>query len=298
MINFPVSGIETYWWLPMVVAFGISCLTSMGGISGAFLLLPFQVSVLGFTTPAVSSTNLIYNIVSIPSGVYRYIREKRMLWDLIKITVLGSVPGLLIGVIIRTRFLPDPQAFKLFAGFVLLYIGIRLAFDILQREKRKSHIDKGKNFVIQKVQCNLRKLAYTFAGEKYKVPSVFIFLLSFVIGIIGGVYGVGGGAFIAPVLVAVFKLPVYSIAGAALAGTFFSSVIGVLFYVFIAPLFIQNELMVQPDYLLGLMFGIGGIFGMYTGARLQRFVPSVIIKTILFICVMFIAVKYIAGRLF
>ena len=34
----------------------------MGGVSGAFLLLPFQVSVLGFTSPAVSPTNLIFNI--------------------------------------------------------------------------------------------------------------------------------------------------------------------------------------------------------------------------------------------
>jgi len=33
----------------------------MAGISGAFLLLPFQMSVLGFSTPSVSATNFLYN---------------------------------------------------------------------------------------------------------------------------------------------------------------------------------------------------------------------------------------------
>ena len=77
MIEFPISGVETYWWLPILVSFLISSLTSTGGLSGAFLLLPFQMSVLGFTSPAVSATNLLYNIVAIPSGVARFYKEKR-----------------------------------------------------------------------------------------------------------------------------------------------------------------------------------------------------------------------------
>ena len=79
---FPIAGVEVSPIIPFVVAFVVSFFTSMGGVSGAFLLLPFQVSVLGFTSPAVSSTNLVYNIVAIPSGVYRYIKEGRMAWPL------------------------------------------------------------------------------------------------------------------------------------------------------------------------------------------------------------------------
>jgi uncharacterized membrane protein YfcA len=44
--------------------------------------LPFQVSVLGFTSPAVSPTNLVYNIFAKPGGVYRYVREGRVVWPL------------------------------------------------------------------------------------------------------------------------------------------------------------------------------------------------------------------------
>ena len=55
-------------------------------------------------------------------------------------------------------------------------------------------------------------------------------LLAFVVGVIGGTYGIGGGAIIAPFCVAVFRLPVYTVAGAALLGTFLTSILGVIIY--------------------------------------------------------------------
>ena len=67
--TFPVSGVETFILIPPLVAFAISFFTSMGGISGAFLLLPFQMSVLGFTSPSVTSTNFLFNVTGTPGGV-------------------------------------------------------------------------------------------------------------------------------------------------------------------------------------------------------------------------------------
>ncbi|HSR36042.1 MAG TPA: sulfite exporter TauE/SafE family protein, partial [Desulfurivibrionaceae bacterium] len=105
---FPVANITVNPLVPPLTAFALSFFTSMGGVSGAFLLLPFQVSVLGFHTPAVSSTNQLFNIVAIPSGVWRYIKEGRMVWPLTWIVIIGTLPGVLIGAIIRVRYLPDP----------------------------------------------------------------------------------------------------------------------------------------------------------------------------------------------
>ena len=50
-----------------------------------------------------------------------------------------------------------------------------------------------------------------------------------VVGIIGGVYGIGGSAIIAPFFISFFWLPVYTVAGAALMGTFVTSIAGVIF---------------------------------------------------------------------
>ena len=41
---FPVSGVEVNPFIPPLIALLVSTFTSMGGVSGAFLLLPFQVS--------------------------------------------------------------------------------------------------------------------------------------------------------------------------------------------------------------------------------------------------------------
>jgi uncharacterized membrane protein YfcA len=80
MIHFATSGIDTFLWLPPLAGFVLAFFCSMVGISGAFLLMPFQLSVLGFAGPAASATNLVYNLVSIPGAVWRYQNEKRLWW--------------------------------------------------------------------------------------------------------------------------------------------------------------------------------------------------------------------------
>ncbi|MDD4951720.1 MAG: TSUP family transporter, partial [Desulfovibrionaceae bacterium] len=295
---FPVAGIEVNPLLPPVVAFGISFLTSMGGVSGAFLLLPFQVSVLGFTSPAVSSTNQLFNIVAIPSGVWRYLKEGRMVWPLAWIVIIGTLPGVFIGAVVRIRYLPDPTSFKAFAGLVLLYIGARLVYDMFRKrpgadkqaaearfqELVMAHRAKaeaqGRDLPRVRVEeFSLKRIVYEFYGERYEVPVTKISIISFVVGIVGGTYGIGGGAIMAPIYVAVFHLPVHTVAGAALMGTCVTSVGGVVFYQCLAPFY--PGMRVAPDWVLGLLFGIGGMAGMYCGARFQKFVPARVIKWIL-----------------
>ena len=68
-----------YMPLLIVAAFLISLVCSTVGVSGAFLLLPVQVLVLGSTAPSISSTNQLFNILATPAGILRFLREGRML---------------------------------------------------------------------------------------------------------------------------------------------------------------------------------------------------------------------------
>lgn len=293
---FPVAGIEVSPLVPPLVAFVVSFFASMGGISGAFLLLPFQMSVLGYTNPSVSATNQFYNIVAIPSGVYRYIKEKRMVWPLTLAVTVGTLPGVFIGAVIRVAWLPDPRMFKLFAAAVLLYIGGRLIRDLIKKKpagsaQAKSAGAAGTDFFVEVREFSLRRIAYSFQGEEYSCPTLGIFMLSFVVGIVGGTYGIGGGAIIAPFFVSWFRLPVHTISGATLMGTFLTSVAGVAFYMLIAPLFPEQS--VSPDWLLGFSFGVGGVAGMYLGARCQKHVPAAAIKWMLGLVIVSTAIKYV-----
>jgi uncharacterized membrane protein YfcA len=268
----------------------------MGGVSGAFLLLPFQVSILGFAGPAVSPTNLIFNIIATPSGVLRYYREERMVWPLVFAVIIATLPGVFLGVIIRIRYLPDPISFKLFAGLVLVYIGARLGYDVVRKTRGDVSNSTGeRKFVVSRQHFNAKTMGYEFDSAPYEAATMGILLLSFIVGIVGGTYGIGGGAIIAPFLVAVFRLPVYTIAGATLTATFVTSIAGVVFYALIAPFYSDTGLAITPDWQLGALFGIGGAAGMYVGARLQRFVPATAIKAILAACILFVAARYVVG---
>jgi len=88
-----------------LVAFAVSFFTSMCGVSGAFVLLPFQMSVLNYSSASVSGTNQLFNIIAIPSGVWRYVKEKRMVWTVI----IGTLPGVLIGVWVCLEYLYDAR---------------------------------------------------------------------------------------------------------------------------------------------------------------------------------------------
>jgi uncharacterized protein len=310
---FEVAGIEINPLIPPVVAFMISLFTSMGGVSGAFLLLPFQISVLGFNTPAVSATNHLFNITAIPLGVWRYSREGRMLWPLTVIIVTGTLPGVLVGALVRIRYLDDPENFKLFVGVVLLYLGSKLAMDLVRKdnsknlqtiaEERFKRSLPGPNDSAELAelppitvnQFNFSQLDYEFCDEQFRMSVPRLMVLSLVVGVIGGIYGIGGGAIIAPFLVTFFGTPVYIAAGAALMGTLITSAAGVAFFQLLAPFY--PTMAVSPDWLLGILFGIGGMAGMYCGASLQKYVPARIVKAILAVCILIPAMGYIRSSL-
>ena len=307
---FETAGIEVAFWIPPLVAFTLSFFTSMGGVSGAFLLLPFQMSVLGYTTPSVSATNQLYNIVAIPSGVYRYAREGRMVWPLTWAVIIGTLPGVFFGAWVRVVYLPDARPFKLFAAFVLGYIGLRLVRDLVRQKTSGKSSDAETRFqqavrrykkeneetdaplrAVKIHRFDLKRIEYEFYGERYNVPFLGIFSLSLVVGVVGGIYGIGGGAIVAPFFVSFYHLPVYTVAGAALMGTFVTSVAGVAFYQVLA--WIYPEMTIAPDWLLGSLFGVGGLAGMYLGARFQKYVPAKLIKWMLGAVILITGTRYV-----
>ena len=314
-MTFPVSGATTNVLLPPLVSLVISFFTSMSGISGAFLLLPFQMSVLGYTAPSVSGTNHVFNIVAIPSGVYRYIKEGRMAWPLTWVVIAGTLPGVFIGYYLRVLYLPDPKAFKLFVGCVLSYIGFRLFKELFfpnreqtaastaleekfraraaeMKKQRHAQIAAGipADAVVRSVSASLKKVEYEFWGERFSFHTLGMFSMAFVVGIIGGAYGIGGGAIIAPFCVAFFHLPIYTIAGATLMGTYITSAAGALFFSVIPA---TNGISPMPDWPLGILFGAGGFIGMYLGAKTQKYVPQKFIKVFVGSAITFLAVQYI-----
>lgn len=311
---FPVSGVDVNPIIPFGVSFIISFFTSMGGVSGSFLLLPFQISILGYTGPGASPTNLVYNFIAVPGGIYRYIREGRMAWPLAWLIIAGTLPGVFIGAIIRVRYLSDIHNFRYFVGAVLLYLAFRMFYDLtplagsmimkaraLEAGFRKktgySPFRAGnmhdKSCLIRTVDLSWRKYTYEFYGETFSLNLISLFFFTFIIGILGGTYGIGGAAIVAPFLLTFFGLPVYTIAGATLMGNFVTSIAGVLFYLLIAPFYKDTGISISPDWALGIILGAGGFVGIYFGASMQRYFPARLIKISLAVISLLLALEYL-----
>jgi uncharacterized protein len=256
-----VSGNDV---LGALLAFGIATLTTPAGVSGAVLLLPVQVSILGTPSPAITPTNLLYNVIATPGGLYRYWRTGALRGGLARTLALGTLPGVIVGAVIRVEYLAGPRAFLVVVAVVLLPLGSWLA-------TRGAHGPE------------------PTASDHVRPSPPRVFALALGVGVVGGIYGIGGGSILAPILLAL-GFTVYEVAGAALAATFLTSVAGVVTYQLLQ---MRQGGAIAPDWTLGLSMGVGGLAGGYLGARLQPRLPETVIRRGLGIVVVLVAVRYL-----
>jgi uncharacterized membrane protein YfcA len=175
--------------------------------------------------------------------------------------VLGSLPGVVIGAVIRVELLPSTEAFYLVVAAVLGPLGAWLL------------VDHGK-----------RKRA---AGEQsLGLPIV---ALSLGVGIVGGIYGIGGGSILAPMLVAL-GYSVVLVAPAALTATFVTSIGGLAAF---GLLSIGHSGSIAPNWGLGVALGLGGFCGGFVGARLQPLIPERLLTKGLGLLSALLAVRYL-----
>jgi uncharacterized membrane protein YfcA len=247
----------------LAAAFAIAVLATPAGVSGAVLLLPFQVSVLGTPSPAVTPTNLLYNVVATPGALYRYWRQGQTGGRLALVLIAGTLPGVVAGSIIRVMFLPSAHLFGFVVAAVLLPLGTWLALT--------------------------RPVAASEARPVREIPVTVVVILAVTVGCVGGIYGIGGGSILAPVLIGTGRSP-REVAPAALASTFVTSVAGVVTFVVLST---GHHGSVAPDWPTGIALGIGGLAGAYVGARIQGRISDVLIRRIVGVLVVAIGARYL-----
>jgi len=264
---------------------GITFFTSMVGISGAFLLVPFQISLFGFASPSASATNLVFNLIAIPGGIYRYWRENRLFLPLALIITLGGIPGTLIGVWLRTHWLAERAAFEIFVAVILFYLAVRMLLDLRRKELTAAVAEP-----VRLLDWNRHTIRFVQGEHTYAFGVPSMLGLSFLIAIIGSAYGVGGGAFMVPLCLTLYGLPLHAIAGATLTATLLTSGFALAAYIWLP---VPAGVIAQPDGWLGLAFGLGGLVGAYLGARCQRYVSQRVLRGFLTLLLFGLALDYI-----
>ncbi|MFF8959572.1 TSUP family transporter [Streptomyces sp. NPDC014894] len=230
----------------------IASATAPVGVSGAVFLLPVQLSVLGVPSPSVTPTNLLFNVVAGPGALLRHHRRGTLRGPLTRRLILGTLPGVVLGAVVRVFAVPGPAVFRLLVAALLLPLGLWLCLRTLRPA--------------------------TAARTAPAEPSPrALTALAAAVGTVGGIYGIGGGSLLGPILVG-RGMPVAQVAPAALASTFAASVAGAGSYALLA---LTTSGDIAPDWTLGLVCGLGGLLGGYLGARLQPRLPETALRLLL-----------------
>lgn len=216
------------------IAFVCALIATPAGMTGAFLLVPIQLSVLGVPAAKVPATNLLFNVISTPAATVRHARAGRIDKSFVIPLLIGSVPGVVIGAVLRARVFTSPEVFKYFVAVVLCVIGLRVLFG-RRRPREGAH----------------GLLPWQLAA------------MAFAASVVGAIYGVGGGVLTAPTLVAL-GVAVTRFAPATILVTLICSIAGITAFSLLAT----PEFPSTPDVALGLAIGVGGVFGSWVGAGL------------------------------
>ena len=252
--------------LGAAVAFCLAILTTPVGVSGAVFLVPFQISVVHTPSPAVTPTNLLFNLIAIPGALLRFRRERRLGGPLLRLLILGTLPGVVAGAVLRVTVLDGTQAFLLIVAAVLIPLGGWLAFAAPPAPS---------------------------AGRS-RGRERAILALAVAVGVVGGIYGIGGGSILGPILVGL-GFTVFEVAPAALAATFVTSLAGVATYLLLS---IGASGDIAPDWALGAGMGVGGMAGAYLGARLQARLPEKLLRRGLGLLALALGLYYAQQALF
>ena len=174
---------------------------------------------------------------------------------------------MITGSIIRVELVPGPRVFDLMIAALLLPLGIWLAATRPARDRDP-------------------------ARPARQIPAPVLIFLAALTGCVGGIYGIGGGAILAPILIGSGR-PAAEVAPAALASTFVTSLGGVLTFTLLSI----REGSVAPNWPTGIALGIGGLIGGYTGARMQSRLPDALIRRTVGVLAIAIAAQFLRNGL-
>ncbi|WP_418129356.1 sulfite exporter TauE/SafE family protein [Staphylococcus sp. HKU1] len=206
--------------LLLILIGGLSAIIgSVVGIGGGIIIVPTLVFLgvdhhllKGITPQIAIGTSSVILIVTGLSSTLGYLKTKQVDVKNGSIFLFGLLPGSLIGSLL-SRYL-TLESFNLYFGIFLILVAILLmvrhkikSFKVFDKEKfRKSYVDgEGKTY-------------------HYSVPPLVAFVATFFIGILTGLFGIGGGALMTPLMLIVFRFPPHVAVGTSMMMIFFSSV--------------------------------------------------------------------------
>jgi uncharacterized membrane protein YfcA len=261
--------------LAAAAGFLVAVVCTPVGVSGAVLLLPAQTGVLGLAGPAVSSTNLLFNVVSTPGGLARLSRAALPHRPDVVAVVAVAAPAAVVGALLRVTLLAGAGVFRVLVAAALLPLAATL-FWRLAHPSSPAGTGAGRG-----------------ADESATDTVATLAVLAGLTSLVGAAVGFGGGSLLAPALAVATRRGPRAVAPLALLATLVTSVTGLVAYTLLEALDIGAR-PAAPSWTVGLALGLGGLAGGLTGARMQPHLPERGLTSLLAVLVTAVAVAQLA----
>jgi len=249
-------------------------LAGMFGIGGGVVIVPALILISSFTIVEANGTSLA--ALLLPVGILAVISYYRA--GLINIKISSFVAaGLILGVILGSYIaLSIPTStLKFFYGLFLLYVSWNF---MKPQELWRKYIKKQANIPIEEEEKSDKDYSFYF----FVIVGLFA-------GILSGMFGIGGGLVIVPVLMAFLKFDTKKAVGTSLGALLLPVTFpGVLMYF--------NAGQLNISYAATVAAGL--VLGAFIGAKITISLPSLTVKRIYAIFLLFMGLNFIITAIF
>lgn len=250
--------------LLILIGFLVGTFGTLVGAGGGFILVPVLVLLYPSLRPEViTSISLAVVFLNAASGSIAYAKLKRIDYRSAIVFALATLPGSIIGALV-TGYLPR-RVFDIILGILLIGIGI---FLLLRPEYSNSAANNNQSHLVKRTIIDVYAKKYV-----YSFNEIIGIVLSFFVGFISSLLGIGGGIIHVPALAGLLNFPVhiatatshFILAVMALAGTIVHMIQGSFW----------------EEWTKAVFIGIGVIGGAQLGARLsEKIKPKGIIRAL------------------
>ncbi len=255
----------------LVVGIFVGVIGTLIGAGGGFLHVPMLIIFFGFSPQHAIGTSIAIVFLNALSGTFSYIAQKRIDYELgLKFSVV-AVPGVIIGALLAQKF--NITVFSFLFGILLAFMAYVLIF------MKEFHIVRENS-----MELPATKILQDSTGHVHTyAPDLSVGLGgSFFIGIISGLFGIGGG---------IVHVPLMNFIGIPVHISTATSHFIITITSFFGSLIFYGLAQIDMDY--AVFLGIGTIIGAVYGAKLALITPSATIKKVIGSILVLVSLKLI-----
>lgn len=209
------------WVVLFIVGVLSGVIGGLVGLGGGIITVPSLIfistytALIGHISPqiAVGTSSLVVIATGLSSTV-TYIKLKKVDYLSGLLFFIGSAPGSIVGAM-TNKYL-NAEEFNLYFGIFIIFI----SFVLMIRGKLKPIAPSTSRLQIVRTSVDERGDTNT-----YGFHIIFATIISFIVGFLGGLFGIGGGSLMVPVMLLLYRFPPHIAVATSMFLIFLSSTV-------------------------------------------------------------------------